>query len=628
MKKQFITVAVMLVLFTVALSAQTGTVKISPEKPAPGSEIIVNYTPEAGTMKGASVYMRLFTYSKDKVAADEVILKSENGKMTGSIRIPSEAMAAVLVFTDLNESDNNKGEGYTVGLYTADGKVLPGSRASLAEFLRGYGYMADLEFKNSVIYDLYKSEFRDNPGLKLNYYPMYARLLRRVESENYKNLIMEDLLPVISKMEKTEADLELIVRSLPQGLNDSLIKVSESELLTKYPKNSYSVEKEISSINGEKDLQKRLEMINNFAQKNPDNENLSNLSASLIGAAVRNKEYEKIDGILENLSVKPTVFIYYRIADRYYQDKKDSAGALAWAEKGIKYSDILLADLNKTRPVSSTPSMYKASVLNERAMVLGLKADYLKMMNKSSDALTVIEEVYSISQEKDYDLINKYVELLIKNGDSQKAFSVIMENAPMGYANEYTYDMFRAVYSKVKGNSDNLDNTITLLKTQAHDYKLAKFKKRLVNYKAPDFELYDLDGRLVKLSDYRGKYVIVDFWATWCGPCLASFPGMQKAIERFNGNNEVVFLFLNTWENKEDKKQNATDFIAKNNYPFHVLLDDKDKIVTQFEVSGIPTKFFLDKNGNVRLKEVGFSGDTEGMPDEIEMIINLLKENL
>jgi len=628
MKKHFITAAALVVLFAVSITAQTGTVKISPVAPVPGGSVTVSYTPEAGSMKGAELYMRLFTYRKDDVRADEVILKSENGSMTGSIKIPADAMAAVLVFTDLKETDNNKGEGYTVSLYTNDGKILPGSRASLAEFLRGYGYMADLEFKNSVIYDLYKAEFKDNPGLKLTYYPVYARLLRRVEAENYKTMIMADLQPVLDKKEKTEADLELLVKSLPPGTNDSLSKALTKELISGYPKNPFALEVEMNTISGEKDIEKRLEMLNKFAEANPGNGSLDAMASGLIGAAVRNKEYDKIQSLIDRLKVKPATFIYYRIADRYYQDKKDSAGALEWAEKGIRYSDMLLSDLTKGKPDESTPSMYKASLLNDRALVLGLKADYLKKMNKSAEALAVMDEVYMITAEKDYDLINKYVELLIKNGNSEKAYTVIMENAPQGYANDYTYDMFKAVFAKVKGSSENPDQVISSLKAQAHDNKLAKFKKRLVNYKAPEFELYDLDGKLVKLSDYKGKFVVVDFWATWCGPCLASFPGMQKTIESFKGNDEVAFLFLNTWENKEDKKQNAIDFIAKNQYPFHVLMDDKDKVVTQFEVSGIPTKFFLDKNGNVRLKEVGFSGDTDGMPEEIQMIINLLKENI
>ena len=137
--------------------------------------------------------------------------------------------------------------------------------------------------------------------------------------------------------------------------------------------------------------------------------------------------------------------------------------------------------------------------------------------------------------------------------------------------------------------------------------------------------MLDLDGKKVSLADLKDKTVIVDFWATWCGPCLASFPGMKKAVEKYEAGGKVKFLFVNTWENVEDKKKNATDFITKNSYPSHVLLDDKNEVITTYKVSGIPTKFIIDGKGNIRFKSVGFGGDADKLVDELGLMIGMIQ---
>jgi peroxiredoxin len=164
------------------------------------------------------------------------------------------------------------------------------------------------------------------------------------------------------------------------------------------------------------------------------------------------------------------------------------------------------------------------------------------------------------------------------------------------------------------------------LESKANKSALDEMKKTMIDIPAPKFTLVDLKGDKVSLADLKGKIVIIDFWATWCGPCKASFPGMQKAVNKFANDPNVKFLFVNTWENNvDDKKKNAEDFIKQNKYSFHVLLDNDNKVIESYKVSGIPTKFIIDKNGNIRFKAVGFDGSDDKLVNELSTMISLLQ---
>ncbi|MGE4282565.1 MAG: TlpA family protein disulfide reductase [Clostridia bacterium] len=124
---------------------------------------------------------------------------------------------------------------------------------------------------------------------------------------------------------------------------------------------------------------------------------------------------------------------------------------------------------------------------------------------------------------------------------------------------------------------------------------------------APDFSLKDLQGNDISLSDYRGKIVFLNFWATWCPPCKVEMPHFEAANKKFQEDNNAVILAVNIQESSEK----VEDFIQENGYTFPVVLDLKGQIANQYRIHSIPTTFILNQQGVIRDIAIGVMEEEE-----------------
>ena len=135
---------------------------------------------------------------------------------------------------------------------------------------------------------------------------------------------------------------------------------------------------------------------------------------------------------------------------------------------------------------------------------------------------------------------------------------------------------------------------------------------------APDFTVYDLNGNPVKLSDYRGKPVVLNFWSSRCGPCQMEMPDFQKAYEDLG--EEIHFLMVNVTDGSWDTVDSASAFIAENNYTFPVFYDTDISAASAYGVSSLPTTYFIDAEGNGVAYGMG-AMDMDTLMSGIEMIL-------
>jgi peroxiredoxin len=116
-----------------------------------------------------------------------------------------------------------------------------------------------------------------------------------------------------------------------------------------------------------------------------------------------------------------------------------------------------------------------------------------------------------------------------------------------------------------------------------------------VGMSAPEFTLPALDGQSVSLGDFKGKPVMVNFWATWCGPCVHEVPYIQETYEVWSGKG-LVILAVNIGESPSQ----VQGFMQENQLSFTVLLDESGEVVEQYGVRAIPTTIFIDGEGITR----------------------------
>ena len=142
---------------------------------------------------------------------------------------------------------------------------------------------------------------------------------------------------------------------------------------------------------------------------------------------------------------------------------------------------------------------------------------------------------------------------------------------------------------------------------------------------APDFAILDQNGVEWRLGDLAGKIVVLKFWATWCGPCLAEFPQFTELLGKYEGDDEVVFLTVATAGSPRD---DVARMVEENGYAFPVLFDEQG-LALDFEIRGYPTTLYLDGTGTIQYKRQGFSpaGYESGVARRIDALRGEVEED-
>jgi thiol-disulfide isomerase/thioredoxin len=613
--------------------AKESSVKINPAKPHPGDEITITYNPEGTALAGADkIEMRIYPWSNSQEGYYERMssleMKKEGSVWTAKFKTSNITDLTALIFINNRSADNNDKLGYFVKIYDNNGNETIGSKIGCALItcditfgINGLGFKPDFKASIAILDEIFKAVPDQKRKNFEAYIPVFL-LSMKDDKANTLPLFEKQVDWFISFNDLTDKEYKMIAINCKRFRMFDKAKEIVQKATVKYPNGETVFADKVESLKIDNTLATAVAQLD---KANPARRNSQDYS-NLIRKVLEEKKYDLLNDViktnkwlLDDSSVCTTL-VNNALTINSYPD--------FMAEVNTRFIEFSKKEFEKPASERENTSSEKQDIERRRRSYgfnLMMSAEVMSCMNQKQNALKIFENAAQIipPAEMSARYVEWYLKNLIDNNLFEKADPLIETSIKLGKASDKIKDLCKESYVRKHGNEEGYKEYFEKLSSSAKSKNLEELKSRLINKPAPDFTLTDLQGKEVKLSDFKGKIVIVDFWATWCGPCKASFPYMKKVIEKYASNKNIEFVFIDTFERVENPAENAAKFIKENNYPFHVLLDKESVVAKAYGVQGIPSKVFIDKNGNQRLFAPGFN--ESNIIEEIETMIEMLK---
>lgn len=605
-----------------------GNITLSEGTPQPGDTLIINYnnidTAQTGKDFGAFYYVAV---GKNIYGYDLPMDKADSS-WKGTLKIPDSATALAFSFR-LHDGklDNNDEKGYFQLLYTNNNKILPESRASIAFMQATISRDLGTKPQLNLILNNLKEDLADNPSLDGNWGEMYVNYLMYKDTLECQKVALQQTKKYGSKKNKSGKEFELLVNAYRLLEDNKKMDSVKAIAIQKFPKGTIVEGKFLTQFEQAKNSADKEKIYQSYTDKIGSKGKYNDrMLTVLANVELKHGDFSAFQTYANQLSkMTNRAFQLNNAAWNLAKTKQNLPAAEEMIKQALHYVD---PKFNTDKDEMLPKSMRKRKLIQYSQMFGDTYGLILFKEGKVKEAISAEEK--AVGDGESPEVNTRYVQFLLADNDTKRVIQKSEEYIKNRVATKAIKDYYHTAYKKVNGSDKGFAQRFRALENIANKAAIDKLKAEKTNKALPEFALINGKGDTLTPRDFMGKITILDFWATWCGPCKASFPGMKELVNTYKNDKNVQFYFVNTFQ-REPKKQRmlkVTQFIKQKGYPFNVLYDMNVKnhfgAAESLGIDGIPTKIIIGPDGRWNFTKVGFDGSTNNMVKEVKLIIQLL----
>jgi thiol-disulfide isomerase/thioredoxin len=599
--------AAILVLIQHVLFAQSGKLTLNPKLPKSGDELEIIYAEgqiHSNAGPETAVIAQVLSISNHiETQVQNIKMEHSGDKWVAKFHLSTAIVHFLIRFKLKDHIDDNTGEAWRYMIYNADGK--PVKDACLARaYISGTGGIKGFSVKKSPEnedIDL-KNELANYPHNINAFSYKWSRMMENGKTEEAK----KELLTVYNT---NKGNAELVKELLPLfdrlHMEDQTILVKNS-LIKADPKGELAfrerVKRLMASGNPSFAITEIQALFADFPNMPAGARKM--FTEAMVNICVHQMSYEKAVEFIEKYDPE-SLINYYLIAKPMISKGEKLSLATSLIEKEIDLLRHATSAQVEYAGISKDP--FLGNVYYSYA--LGLQKQ-----GKKTQALLAFDSSYQASRGQNISANEDYLRLLFQETKYDVVVKLSEECLLNNNGNGRITEFYRSANLKLNVPQGDIDLKLNAIGKKVKESTLKSLKNEMLSEAAPEFHLKYPNGNSVKLSDLKGKVVVLDFWATWCQPCIASLPKLQEMHDKYKSNPEVVILAVDKQERGntlKEREQKMKDFIAENRYSFKALYDN-NSVADKYNVDGIPATIFIDRNGVIRFKEHGLEKQAFG----------------